>query len=157
MLNYHSFRPIRDSDLKAMLSLLPQLSDFNVPYRRNPEDLWRSDKNLLVKVAKNQAVDSFSEVLIDAHDKPIGLIIVTLRGELLSLEPSAHLEAIVVTPELRGKGLGAALLRHAEMKSQQKGARTLTLHVFSNNTRARGMYQKFGYDSELIRAIKWLD
>ncbi len=32
----------------------------------------------------------------------------------------------------------------------------MTLHVFGANVRARGMYEKLGYDGELIRYIKEL-
>ena len=90
-------------------------------------------------------------------DEPQGLIIVTLRQELLSRAPSAHLEAIVVAPGARGMGLGRRLLTHAESRARAAGAASMSLHVFANNVRARALYDADGYDSELIRAIKWLD
>ena len=138
-----------------MLELLPQLADFEVPAKRNPKDLWRSDAELLDQVAAGRAPMSFAEVVVDEQDTPLGLILVTLRDELMSHAPSAHLEAIVVAPEARGAGLGAMLLARAEQAAEAKGAKSLSLHVFANNTRARALYDKLSYDSELIRAIKW--
>ncbi|HCY04102.1 MAG TPA: hypothetical protein DHU16_01520 [Gammaproteobacteria bacterium] len=81
---------------------------------------------------------------------------ITLREELFSHEPSAHLEALVVNAEARGLGIGRKLLAHAENCVSARGASTLTLHVFSNNHRARSLYDAFDFDSELIRAVKWL-
>ena len=82
---------------------------------------------------------------------------VTLREELLSHAPSAHLETIIVAPQARGKGLGSRLLERAEQRAIALGAKSLTLHVFSNNIRARSLYKKHGYDEELLRCIKWFD
>jgi len=31
------------------------------------------------------------------------------------------------------------------------------LHVFANNTKARALYERNGFDSELLRCIKYLD
>lgn len=140
-----------------MLALLPQLADFQVPDRRNPNDLWQSDAQLLSEVVDGSATLTFADVIVDATNTPHGLVLITLREELMSHAPSAHLEAIVVSPEKRGKGLGGILLQHAEQAAVRRGARSLSLHVFSNNLRARGLYDQAGYDSELIRAIKWFD
>lgn len=140
-----------------MLALLPQLADFQVPDRRNPNDLWQSDAQLLSEVVDGSATLTFADVIVDATNTPHGLVLITLREELMSHAPSAHLEAIVVSPEKRGKGLGGKLLQHAEQAAVRRGARSLSLHVFSNNLRARGLYDQAGYDSELIRAIKWFD
>ena len=150
-------RPLTSHDLSAMLALLPQLADFEVPARRNPDDLWTGDAQLLKKVVTGAAPDSFAEVAVDDQDIPLGMILVTLREELMSHAPSAHLEAIVVEPSARGRGLGRQLLNHAEKRAAAKGAQSLTLHVFSNNQRARALYDQQGYDSELIRAVKWFD
>lgn len=155
MTDKHTIRPLQARDLPAMLELLPQLADFNVPPRRNPADLWQSDADLLTRVAAGEAPMSFAEVAVDQTDTAVGLILVTLREELMSHAPSAHLEAIVVAPEARGTGVGALLLSRAEHAARARGALSLSLHVFANNTRARGLYDKLGYDSELIRAIKW--
>jgi ribosomal protein S18 acetylase RimI-like enzyme len=46
------------------------------------------------------------------------------------------------------------LLRAAEAEAIARGAQTMTLHVFSSNKRARGFYERSGYDGELMRYIK---
>ena len=157
MTDNYTLRPLAELDVSKMLDLLPQLANFNVPDRRNPKDLWESDAALLKRVAQGKTQHSYVEVIADIDNEPLGLILVTLRKELLSHAPSAHLEAIVVAPKARGLGLGKRLLTHAEQTAARKGAQSISLHVFANNVRARRLYDLHGYDSELIRAIKWLD
>ena len=151
-------RPAGDSDLANITDLLPELADFDVPLKRNQEDLWRSDLELLRKILNQEAANSFCDVACDgdAHNRMVGVVIVTMRGELLSGSPSAHLEAIVIDKECRGNGLGRKLLEHAETKAHELGAESMSLHVFANNHRARSLYAGNGYDEELIRAIRWL-
>ena len=80
----------------------------------------------------------------------------TLRPELLSHEPSAHLEAIALDPAAEGRGVAQALLAAAEAAASARGALTMTLHVFAVNERARRLYDRAGYDGELMRYIKAL-
>jgi ribosomal protein S18 acetylase RimI-like enzyme len=157
MQNRPTFRPVNTADLPALLTILPQLADFEVPDRRDSNDLWQGDADLLKKILDGNAPESFAEVAVDHGNVIAGFIMVTLRPELLSHEPSAHLEALVVAPDARNQGLGRQLLHHAHTLAKAAGAESMTLHVFANNTRARALYQSDGYDSELIRAIKWLD
>ena len=82
---------------------------------------------------------------------------VTLRPELLSLEPSAHLEAIAVNDGAEGLGVGQALLSKAEVRASESGALTMTLHAFATNKRACAFYERSGYTAELRRYIKPID
>ena len=151
-------RPADASDLANITNLLPELADFDVPIKRNQEDLWGSDLKLLKNILNRDSANSFCDVACDsdAPDRMVGVVIVTMRDELLSGSPSAHLEAIVIAKECRGYGLGRKLLQHAETKARELGAESISLHVFSNNHRARSLYAGNGYDEELIRAIRWL-
>ena len=150
-------RPCRLADDAAVLALLPELADFALPPRREPEALWQSDADLAARVLRGTAPGSFLDVLVTEAEEVVGLVLVTLRPELLSKAPSAHLEAIVVHPDARGRGLGVCLMDHCEARVRALGARSLTLHVFDRNARAKALYLRQGYDLELIRAVKWLD
>ncbi|MEM7077945.1 MAG: GNAT family N-acetyltransferase [Pseudomonadota bacterium] len=148
--------PITATELPAALALLPQLADFEVPPRRDARDLYTDDGKLLEAVVAGNAPNSYAEVAV-LDQQVLGVILVTMRPELMSHAPSAHLEAIVVSPEARGRGLGRKLLQRAQESARARGAASLSLHVFANNHRARALYDADGFDSELIRAIKWLD
>jgi len=102
----------------------------------------RGNDDCLVHVAKDEA------------DNIVGMTMVTLRPELLSHAPSAHLEVIVVAESAEGHGVARSLLGAAEISAQQRGAQSMSLHVFANNSRARSVYEREGYDAELMRYIK---
>lgn len=142
-------------DGDAMLALMPRLTDFDVPPTRNPDDLWRDDAKLLKRWLENEA-ECLVQVAADGQDRLLGFTMVTLRPELLSHEPSAHLEVIVVSKSAEGSGVARALLDAAETDARSHGAGSLTLHVFANNARARKFYDRNGYDGELMRYIKHL-
>ena len=144
-------------DGEAILALMPRLASFDVPESRNPLDLWRSDAAMFKRWLDGEAPECFVHVAVNEARDVIGFTLVSLRPELLSHEPSAHLEAIAVGEEAEGIGVGQALLTAAEDEARAKGAKTITLHVFAVNTRARNFYEKSGYDGELMRYIKNLD
>lgn len=160
-------RPAGLADAGDIAELLPELASFDVPKHRNPKDLWVGDlatlkrwvagrePSCMVHVAEIAPKDTKTE------DTPstrgfVGFTIISLREELLSHDPSAHLEAIVVAEPARGAGVGRALLNNAETMAKAQGALSMTLHVFGNNTNARAVYRAHGYDEELIRASKLL-
>ena len=93
-------------------------------------------------------------VAIDETAQVLGVSMTTLREEFLSHEPSAHLEVLAVAESAEGQGVGGALIDKTEKMSQERGAQSVTLHVFGNNVRARGLYKHVGYGEELIRCIK---
>lgn len=141
------------SDGDGMLELMPRLAAFAVPETRNPQDLWVHDAALLKRWLAEQHDDCRVHVA-DDDGEVVGVVIVSLRPELLSREPSAHLEAIAVATGREGSGIGRLLIDAAERDAEQQGSRSMSLHVFSSNDRARRFYEKCGYDGELMRYIK---
>lgn len=147
---------VRDAtgdDVDAIMALLPQLASFDVPAHRNPRHLWEGDGELLKRWASGNAPQSFVQVA-ESGGVLLGATIVTLRAELLSGEPSAHLEVIVVADAARGSGVGRLLLDSAETEAHRRGALSMSLHVFARNVGARGFYEHRGYDGELMRYHK---
>ena len=156
-LDHMTLRPATPADKAEVLALLPYLADFSIPPTRKAEHLWAGDAEMAEVVLAGKAKSSFIDVATDVDDRIRGLIMVSLREEMLNHEPSAHLEAIVVEPNARGTGLGKRLMEHCEQRVRDLGAKSLTLHVFARNERARALYAAQEFDEELIRAIKWLD
>ena len=152
----HEIRPGQLGDVDAIAKLLPELAAFDVPGGRNPKDLWEGDLHTLQRWRDGREPNCLIHVAQANGGGIEGFTMVRLREELMSHEPSAHLEAIVVAEAARGTGLGKRLLQNAEQRARDAGARTMTLHVFGNNERARAVYRKSGYDEELIRDIKYL-
>lgn len=147
-------RPAGHADGEAMLKLLPRVAAFDIPDSRTPEHLWMHDTALLRKWLAGETDNCRVHVAEDDAGSIVGIAMVSLRPELLSLEPSAHLEAIAVAEGMEGRGIGKLLITAAEDDAHSLGARTMTLHVFAKNHRARGFYERTGYDGELMRYIK---
>lgn len=59
-----------------------------------------------------------------------------------------YLQAIIVTKESRGKGVGALLMNWIEEDARKKGARILGLDVSSKNNKAINLYEKQGFISD---------
>lgn len=149
-------RPATANDGEALLALMPRLAAFDVPASRDPEHLWLGDAQLLQRWLEGDAEGCLVHVALDSETNVIGLAMVSMRPELLSREPSAHLEAIAVAEGQEGKGVGRKLLKSVESAAVDRGALSMSLTVFAVNERARAFYAKHGYDGELLRYIKRL-
>jgi len=152
-MNYQ-FRNATQSDEEALMKMLPRLADFDVPAGRDSKDLWQGDAALMQKALKGETDKSFVIVAESSNATIAGVAIYTLRPELLSSEPSAHLEVLVVHEQHTRQGLGKQLIELTETDAATKGAKSLTLHVFGNNKRARALYEHCGFNEELLRCYK---
>jgi ribosomal protein S18 acetylase RimI-like enzyme len=151
-----NIRPGTPADAGAVLALMPRLADFDVPGTRNPEHLWKDDARLFERWVAGD-VECLVQVADDADGNILGFTMVRLRPELLSHEPSAHLEAIALDDRAEGQGIAKALLDAAEKQAAEQGALSMSLHVFASNARARRFYDRAGYDGELMRYIKHIE
>ena len=140
-------------DLPGIEILLPRLADFDVPSYRVPEHLWQGDRDIILEWAQGYR-DDIEVAVATAEDSVVGVAVLTLRKELLSGEPSAHLEVLAVAASVEGFGVGSALLREVETIALKNGARSISLHVFSKNKRARALYERQGFNGELMRYFK---
>jgi ribosomal protein S18 acetylase RimI-like enzyme len=68
-------------------------------------------------------------------------------GQILELEPyRIHLGRIIISPEFRGKGLGAVLCRELmRVATEQFRPAEFTLNVYRSNTPALKLYKSVGF------------
>ena len=140
-------RPARVDDREAILRLIPRLTAFDVPASRDPRHLWMSDARTFERWCRGEEDACLVQVAVDSGEKVVGLAMATLRPELLSEEPSSHLEAIAVAEGMAGKGIGRLLLDAMEDRVRARGALSMSLHVFASNTRARGLLRDVRADA----------
>ncbi|MNK38601.1 putative N-acetyltransferase YycN [compost metagenome] len=57
----------------------------------------------------------------------------------------AFIYDIILSPDVRGKGLGKELLSLAELEVRRLGLRSMGLHVFGHNQVAISLYEKTGF------------
>jgi len=82
-------------------------------------------------------------------NEPIGLSIgfwgiSSFRAALL-----LNIHDLAVVPAWRGKGVGRALLAAAEKRARERGCCKLTLEVQDDNTPARILYERFGFEDAI--------
>ena len=56
-----------------------------------------------------------------------------------------HINNVAVLPELRGQGIGTALMRRVFDEANRLGARRATLEVRASNDGARRLYERLGF------------
>jgi GNAT superfamily N-acetyltransferase len=100
-------------------------------------------KNHLVNKLKNHP--DFHSALAFAGDQAIGLINCFAGFSTFAARPLLNIHDIVVHADVRGQGIGQALLNWAEERARQLACCKLTLEVLSNNTRAMSAYERAGY------------
>lgn len=150
----YQIRAARAAEAERILELLPRLAAFSIPERRTPEHLWQGDAELLLQWARGGAPQCLVLVATAGDEAILGVAMASLREELLSHAPSVHLEVLAVRGDAEGRGIGKALVSAIEQAARERGATSMTLHVFATNHRARAVYEQLGYDGELLRYIK---
>ncbi|MEY2685809.1 MAG: Protease synthase and sporulation negative regulatory protein 1 [Pseudomonadota bacterium] len=87
----------------------------------------------LVLATQGAGIVGFAEVLVADVPSPVA-------GCL-----GAELVRLYVQPRAQGRGLGRALMAHAEARARKAGASGLWLTAWEHNTRALGFYDHLGY------------
>ena len=151
-MNY-SIRTGTPNDKSDIDALLPRLADFPVPSYRVTEHLWHGDRDLIAQWASGARSD-VQVAVATANDTVVGVAAMSTRKELLSGEPSAHLEIVALHQDAEGHGIASDLMRTLESLAKNGGAKSMSLHVFSDNKKARALYERSGYFGELMRYYK---
>jgi GNAT superfamily N-acetyltransferase len=76
---------------------------------------------------------------------PVAVALMTLRPNVWYGGPVALLDELYVAPELRGRGIGSALLALVEATARQRGAELLEINVDGEDTDTRRFYERHGY------------
>ncbi len=69
----------------------------------------------------------------------------------------AHIFLLYVMPNHRRKGIGAALVHHAENWARERGDQQISLQVFTSNQPALQLYQTLGYQTQSLWMVKPLE
>ena len=73
-----------------------------------------------------------------------------LLAEIIDNRTNLIIDSVAVIPEYRGKGIGTALLGHAERLARELGCCKMTLEVLSENTVARRSYVRAGFQPYVL-------
>jgi len=78
-------------------------------------------------------------------DEPVGIANCQLGFSSFAARPVLNIHDLAVVPSRRGEGIGRKLLEQAEAKGRELECCKLTLEVLETNTRARALYDRFGF------------
>jgi GNAT superfamily N-acetyltransferase len=125
---------VRDADVVAGL-----LDDFNREY--GTPTPGRSV--LSARLRRLLAGDDLFAVL--TGDPAVAVALVSLRPSVWYPGPVAVLEELYVTPRLRGRGIGSALLAAVEDAVLERNGELLEINVDDDDSGARRFYEGHGY------------
>jgi GNAT superfamily N-acetyltransferase len=87
------------------------------------------------------------------HERPIGLAYLAYIWTLEHGGQCAWLEELYVTPSVRSRGVGTALLREAIARALTKGCRAMDLEIDADHARAANLYVRAGFHPH--RRARW--
>ena len=131
-------RPATAPDVSLILALIRGLAE----YERAPEQVIATEEDLL---RDGFGPNPFYFCLIAEHDgKPAGFAFYFFDYSTWIGRPGIYLEDLFVYPELRGLGIGKALLKQVAEIAVEKGCARLKWSVLDWNTPAIDFYKSMG-------------
>jgi GNAT superfamily N-acetyltransferase len=133
-----NIRPATAADVPLILALIRGLAE----YERAPEAVIANEEDLL---RDGFGPNPFYFCLIAEHDgQPAGFAFYFFDYSTWIGRPGIYLEDLFVYPELRGLGIGKALLKQVAAIAVEKGCARLKWSVLDWNTPAIDFYRAMG-------------
>lgn len=151
-----TIRPASAEDASWILPLSARLHDFGPPAWRPREQMDRAVAASIDEALRTPADGQTVIVAEDADGAPAGFIHLHPAEDFFTGERHTHVSDIVIVASAEGRGVARALMAAADEWARAQGHRLLTLNVFGGNTRARGLYERLGYEVDTMKMVKLL-
>jgi ribosomal protein S18 acetylase RimI-like enzyme len=115
------------------------LHDFNTEYK----DVTPGPARLAERIRRLLAGGDTAVVLGGAG--PDGLAVLRFRASIWSDGLECYLAELYVKPELRGRGLGRAMMEKAMETARTRGADWMDLGTSEDDVAARSLYESLGF------------
>ncbi len=142
-------------DAPAILGLMERLGDFPVPPWRSAAEIAAADRSIVLD-GLQQPTSGQAIFVAAREDRVLGFLFVVARTDYFTHEQYAYVEDLALAVEGEGQGLARRLMDAAEAWAVDRGFRRIGLSVWSQNVRARGLYERLGYQPETIHLLKQL-
>ncbi|MFL6260073.1 MAG: GNAT family N-acetyltransferase [Thermoanaerobaculia bacterium] len=149
-------RPATEADRAFALGLVPRLRAFGPSSLRSTEDLDGAERQALEAAFDHLSEDAVLLVAEHPEDEPLGFAYAVTQTDYFTREAHGHLAIIAVAEAGEGRGAGKALMAAVEAWAVGRGYRLLSLNVFEGNVRARALYEKDGFEVDMLRYVKEL-
>ncbi|MGN6274560.1 MAG: GNAT family N-acetyltransferase [Solirubrobacterales bacterium] len=131
--------PVRQATAEDAAAIARLLHDFNTEFSEPTPGA-----EALTEHARRLLEDGEMAVLL-AGEGPDGLSLLRFRLSVWTGEPEAHLQELYVVPDLRGRGIGRALMEATIEFARAAGATNLDLNTGETDTAARALYESMGF------------
>lgn len=145
---------LAEDDDDFILSLVPRFVDFTLPSWRRRHECIEGIRGELLRHLEEQPPNSYLFVAEDADGTRVGFIHLQRTEDFFTGRNNCHISDLAVAPAHEGRGVGKALLAHAEHWAREHHCQLVTLAVFPGNERARKVYEAAGFDADLLRLAK---
>ncbi len=134
-----AFREAEEADIEAIVALLAD--DDRGRRRESP-----GDPAYLAAFRAMRATGCDRQIVATLDGAVVGCLQLTLTPGLSHRGATrATVEAVRVASPLRGRGIGAALMRHAIALARENGARMMQLTSNAGRTDAHRFYENLGF------------
>lgn len=147
-------RLFTSSDTNFIESLIPRFSEFDLPAWRQKEEIDNANLASLKKAMESPEPGSAVFIAEDETGKPAGFLHLQIQTDYFNGSNIAYISDVAVDSAFEGQGIGRILLDKAEAWAHEQDCSLLTLYVFSNNLRARKVYEKLGFAEEVTKYVK---
>ena len=133
-------RDVKERDLDRLLGLYGELSEGDLA--RMPADVELSRAVLATIIS-----DQRRHLCVAEHgNKVVGSAeLIVIEGLTHGAMPWAVVENVIVSQEIRGRGVGTALLEHMVDLAQVSGCYKIQLHSGKQRADAHRLYQSIGF------------
>ena len=137
-----------------ILALVPRFAEFPLPSWRRRSECVEGIRTELIRHLDEQPAHSYVFVAEDADGERVGFIHLQKTQDVFNHRNNCHIADLAVARPHEKRGVGKALLEHAEDWAREHRCQLLTLAVFPGNERARALYEAAGYGPDLLRLAK---
>ena len=135
-----ALRPASPADVPVILGFIRDLA----AYERLLDQVEATEDRLRATLFPPAGAPAAECVLALWEGEPAGFALFFPTYSTFLARPGLHLEDLFVTPALRGRGIGGALLRHVARLARARGCGRLEWNVLDWNQPAIAVYERLG-------------
>jgi ribosomal protein S18 acetylase RimI-like enzyme len=133
---------IREASVEDAPAIARLLYDFNTEYEAATPPVGE-----LTRHATRMLRAGEMTVLL-AGDGPDGFALLRFRSSVWTEQQEAYLQELYVVPDLRGHGIGEALMEAVLASCRVHDVAWVELNTAESDEAARGLYEKLGFTNE---------
>lgn len=147
-------RTARSADTARIRELAARLMNQSLPRWRDPAPLQEKLHDALAAYDGDMPRDHLLIVCEDERGWIAGFAHAGLDADFFSGETQAHLYYLVTDPSREGTGVGRMLMDAIEEFARDRSASGILLYVFATNERARSVYERYGFQDDMLKMVK---